>query len=154
MNRLDRLKVPPVLDPNELREQIEGEVAQATAPKADPKLAATYTFAFRYATPVRTFEGTFTNKILTVGERLRMGDLMARLLNGQTIDALPNDVTSLARAIAWMTFSLQGERPEWARNLATLEDESVIYALFAEVWSHQTTFLGRANDTEPKAANK
>ena len=152
MNRLDRLKAPPTLDPDELREELDAQSEQASTPVADPKLARSYTFPFRFKSGPKVYEGTFTNKILTVGERMKVGALFARITGGGAVDSLPSDVTSLARAIAWMTYSLEGERPEWARNLAMLDDDAVIYALFGEVWSHQTTFLGRADDAAAKAA--
>jgi len=158
VSRLDRLKAPPTLDPNALREQVDAAHDEAEAPKADPKAdpktARAYTFPFRFQSGPHVYEGTFTNRVLTVGERMKVGTLFARITGGVAIEALPTDVTSLARAIAWMTYSLEGERPAWARNLAELADDGVIYALFAEVWSHQTTFLGRANNAEPATAGQ
>lgn len=154
MSRLDRLKAPPTIDPNALREQVDAAHDEAEAPKADPKAARSYTFAFRFASGPHVYEGTFTNRVLTVGERMKVGALFARITGGVAIESLPTDVTSLARAIAWMTYSLEGERPTWARNLAELADDGVIYALFAEVWSHQATFLGRANNAEQAPAGQ
>lgn len=143
---------PPAPSPDEIRERIERQAEAPTAVAPDPRLQREYVFPFRFETKTRVLEGTFTNRILTVRDRMRSGILAGELLGGVRFETLPPTAQQLAVMVAWMTFSLQKEgRPDWAKDLAQIDDDLLIYALYGEVWAHQATFLGRPDDTEPKA---
>ena len=138
--------------PDELRDRLDAEVTRAPANVPSSKNAREYVFPFRFEGDGRTYEGTFKNRILTVGDRMRAGALASDLVAGRAFSSLPGAAQQLAVAISWMTYSLDREmRPDWARDLSAIEDERVIFSLYGEVWDHQSTFLGKKDDPEPKA---
>lgn len=152
--------MPPTfdeVDPAAMREAVDRQVDEKTsAPAAkaargdDPRLKREYTFEFRYVAQDGTVhEGRFKNRILTVGERMRAGTLSSDLVGGRSYASLPGEAQQFATAVGWMTFSLDPKvRPDWAANLARIDDENLLLALFGEVWAHQNTFLGRADQAE------
>jgi hypothetical protein len=131
-------------DPDEMRDRIDAQFKESEEATPDnPKLARDYVFAFKYESKSRVYEGKFKNKILNVGERMRCGALASELIGGKSYDSVPPIVKQLALITSWMTYSLDRKtRPDWATNLSAIEDENVLFALYAEVWDHQSTFLG------------
>lgn len=130
--------------PDELRDRIDQGAPEAPT---DPKRARVYTFDFKHQTPDGfLYEGRFQNRVLTVGDRIKQGVLFSDLINNRPRDSVSNSAVQLAQAVSWMTYSISREmRPEWASDLGKVEDEDAVFALFAEVWSHQCTFLGRSH---------
>jgi hypothetical protein len=60
---------------------------------------------------------------------------------GLNADSFDEETTNLNAMISHMTISLV-ERPEWAKNLANLDDVSLLEALWTEVQAHEATFHG------------
>ncbi len=162
-HNVDRLKVPaPLGGPtaNDLRDRLEAQAAkkeeEKEAGEEDKSLAAKrnreYTFQFNYTSGDQVYAGLFKNRILNVNERMRAGALTSDLLMGRPMDSIPGTSRDLAIAVAWMTLSLDAKRPPWAADLSTIDDEVLVMKLYGEVWDHQATFLGRADNAKPASA--
>lgn len=114
---------------------------QPAAPEKDPRTQETWTFHFSYTAPRGdVFKGTFTNRILTVFEQTRLAAIVARLQDGQPVEAIDPSIRILNAAIAHMTISLT-ERPEWAKNLGGLRDLPLIFELWEKVQGHEDYFF-------------
>lgn len=141
----ERLK-PVHLDdeaPNE-----EKAVQENPEKPEDPKNNREYTFRISH-TDGRgtTYEGKFRNRVLTLGDRRRVGVIRARLADGlppEALDEITNEINFMA---SHLTVSLQ-ERPDWAKDLLGLDDLGTLQAIFAEVADHEATFLGRRENPE------
>lgn len=155
-NPADRLRVPNMMDtgpsPEDLKQALEDKATAAPPELKDSKKERIYKFPFSWTAPSgEVFEGTFTNNILPVGARIKAGAVTAELIGNKPFEAIPDAARNLAVALGWMAYSLNKEgRPEWATNLNDIDDENLVLALFGEVWDHQATFLGRADN--PKSA--
>jgi hypothetical protein len=146
------------VNPNELSmdhlapaEEMKQEVIAQSAPSeaqpapdlSDPRDKDEWTFQFDWtdARGVR-WPGTFTNKILSMGETDGVAALFARFVAGQPWNAIIPDVRITAHAIAHMTFSLANEgRPPWATNLRAVKDPQLILALWGKVGSHEARYF-------------
>lgn len=129
-----RLEAVPQSTPDELKEA----ASEPPAPPADPRGNVSYTFAFKDEIGGKALEGSFTNKVPSVGETRMIGVLRAQLANGVPYDQLDDFTKEVNLMVAHMTVSLRA-KPEWAKNLDLL-DVSVIQALYGEVAAHETTF--------------
>lgn len=139
----------PAPSPEELRDRIDAKATAKPEESADPRTQREYTFPFSYESGAKVYRGTFKNRILRVKERMLAGQLAADLAGGRPFSHLPPAAQQLVMAVSWMTYSLDREkRPEWARDLSEIDDEAVLLALYLEVWAHQATFLGRADNPE------
>lgn len=154
------------LDDDELRSQLEAETqadeekkAEKEKPpekKADPRDKETYTFNFKWTSGRGvTYSGTFTNKILAIGEKQQVSVLESNFNGGQPYDSIESMQQIINRGIAHMTFSLVSREKmvpkDWAKNLRKLHDENLVIALFGEVSAHEAIFHGRveAQDESP-----
>lgn len=140
------------IDEGDLREAVQSTVVnpeeakpeEKEEDKPDERRNEVYPFQFEYKDDNgKVWKGGFVNHALNIGTKGRVGIAFSALNGGQPISSIPSDTLLSHRAIAHMTFSLK-ERPPWAKNLATLFDEEIIYALFAEVAEHERVFHGRA----------
>lgn len=125
---------------DEIVEQDPGAKVMALDPN-DPKGREEYTFRLRWTDGrSKLWEGEFTNKILSIGERQMAGTLRARFSNVafDRLDALTSEINFIT---AHLTFSLK-DKPEWAKNLRDLKDIALIQAIYEEVASHEATFFG------------
>lgn len=122
--------------------QTQPEQAAPQPPvRPDPRDEDEWTFQFSWTDPRgKTYTGTFTNKILTMGEQQSMAALITRFTAGAPWDALLPDVQITTRAIAHMTFSLT-KRPPWASDLRKVKDPALILALWGRVASHETRYF-------------
>lgn len=127
----------------------EGKAQQETAGKAEDVKAAAmrnraYTFAFEYAAKSgKRYAGTFTNRVPDIRTKMMIGTLRAQMTGGQPTNSLDTETFNVSLMVAHMTYSLDENRPDWAKDLRNLDDVDVVYALFEEVSSHESTFLGR-----------
>ncbi|MFA4944440.1 MAG: hypothetical protein WC789_07040 [Lentisphaeria bacterium] len=142
---VDRL-TPGHLSADALREEMEqqGEkkAAEAVPPEEGGKHEREYTWTFRWKDGRgRVWEGEFTNKVLPIRDRQRVGQLQARLAGGIPYEQLDPDTRGINRMIAHLTFSLK-KRPKWAEDLQALEDVQLLSELYVEVIDHESTFLG------------
>ena len=129
----------------ELREQVEGaSVPEKPKPEEgpDPRGEKLYTFSIEYTDARgKEWKGQFTSKILSIHERSQVGATRAMLAGGQPTSSVDPLTAELNLCVAHMTWSLV-KRPDWAENLRALEDPALLQAIFAEVDSHESYFLG------------
>lgn len=120
-------------------------------PTADARCKNRYTFDIDHTQPNGTrYTGRFTNKILTLGEKITVGITRARLQMGVPLDAITTDTYNLL----FMTTSLQQslvERPKWAEDLLSLESEDLVRAIFDQCDAHERIFRGERPSAAPGA---
>ena len=151
----NRITPTHLLDPESLEvptdEDLKGQVSRATAvldgpanepTKPDPRGEKSYTFQLDYEDARgKKWAGQFTNKILNIHERQKVGTMRAMLSGGQPFDSLDELTSELNLMVAHLAFSLT-EKPKWAANLRALEDYQLLQAIYEEVNSHESYFLG------------
>ena len=130
----------------ELKEEIQNEIEapKPPIPENEPKLKKEYPFEFKWTdSRGKVWAGEFRNRILSIGDREKVGIMRARLSGGQPYDSLDPLTQELNLMIAHMTFSLDEEdRPNWAKDLREVTDIRLIQALYGEVLKHEATFFG------------
>lgn len=139
----------------ELRQDVEEhvEVEAKKEDKKDPKIKEVYVFPFKYTTPSgKVYSATFSNSILSIGEKMNVSALESTFNAGQPYDSIQPIQQIINRGIAHMTFSLKKRENQipkgWADNLRMLKDEDLVLALFGEVSAHEGTFHGRNTPEE------
>lgn len=122
-------------------------------PEADPMDEPEWTFEFSFTAPRgKVFAGTFTNRILSVGETQDVGSLRGRMANGVPWAQLDPTTAALNQAISHMRLSFwDTERknfrgPAWARDLRKLFDHEVIWLLWEKVRAHEARFFRLGED--------
>jgi hypothetical protein len=141
---VEKLMKTQMPDPDALREEIEKgeELEEEEADEKNTKTKEECTFKFDWKSPAgKRYHGEFTNSILTINQRTQAGVLQARLSRGVPYDALDPLTRELNMIVAHLTFSLK-KRPDWAKDLTSLQDFRVLQELYLEVASHEATFLG------------
>lgn len=119
-----------------------------------PKLEKEYTFSFSHRTLTKHYQGAFTNKILSIRERQFAGLLQARFAAGVPFDQMSPFTRELNLILAHLEVSLV-KRPDWAQDLASIEDYTVLQEIYSEVASHEATFLGyEATQEEGEGTSK
>jgi hypothetical protein len=137
----------PTMD--EMKRNVEASLEPAPSADDAKKLRMQerrYTFQFKFETKTKeTFSGIFTSTIPDVKTRGLIGVLRAQLAGGMSYGSLDPFTNELNLMIATLTFVLSETKdmPSWAKDLRTIVDADVVYALFEEVSAHETTFLGR-----------
>lgn len=137
----------PAVPNLEAEREAQSEASKPEAkpkPKIDPrKLKKVYTFDLVYVDghSVR-HEGVFESHILSMQDRSQVGVIEARLGGGQPWEALPPATRADNAMLAHLIVALK-VRPAWAQDLQAILDPGLIWALYAEVASHEATFLGR-----------
>lgn len=108
----------------------------------DPRNAEQYTFTLRHRDARnKLWEGTFTSKILSIGERQLVGVMRSRYQGGATLESLDASTADLNLKLAHLSYSLVNY-PKWAERMRELKDPGVIDAIYQEVASHEAFFLG------------
>jgi hypothetical protein len=140
---------------NELRAEIEATqraVQEApftagpppAAPGQDPREKKLYSFDIEYkGARGQITKGRFTNKILSIGEKISVGTMRARLQMGVSLDAMDVDTYNMLFRVTWLQQSLT-EKPKWAEDLLALESEGLIKDIFDKVDAHERYFRGEA----------
>lgn len=114
--------------------------------KPDPRGEREYTFQFKWANGHgKTWEGKFTNKILSIRERQLAGLLRARLAGGMPVESLDELTGDINLMLSHMAYSLI-EKPKWAQDLTALEDVRLLTEIYMEVLDHEDYFLGYRTD--------
>ena len=146
MNDLERtLSMPHLGDMEELKEKAEVVADnKKESNKSDPKLKKVYTFELNHTDKLgKSWKGTFENHILSIRETQTVGIMQARLSGGMLYESIDPVTRELNYILSHLSVSLSSEvRPEWAKDLQSLEDAGVLYALYGEVAKHTNTFLG------------
>jgi len=131
----------------DLRDEATAAVAAATAPVDDKAgmRQESYTFPLDFtAENGKTYRGTFTHRCASMGQRLAIGALRAKLTGGMTYESLDPFTRELTMMVADLSITLEDKgRPEWAKDLRELKDADVIYRLWEVAALHEATFLGR-----------
>jgi hypothetical protein len=131
-------------------EDLKEEVANAVEPEKkkiedrmnDPRNAEHYTFTLQHRDARnQLWEGTFTTKILSIGERQLVGVMRSRYQGGAPLESLDASTADINMKLAHLTYSLV-HFPKWAEKLRELKDPGVIDAIYQEVASHEAFFLG------------
>lgn len=136
----DHLEEP--VDPEAIKKKLDEKSGKQDPFANDPKGQEKYTFPFRWVDGRgKVWEGQFTNKILTIGERQLAGALRSHLARGISAGVLDDFTNELNLIISHLTYSLT-EKPDWAQNLTDLQNPRVLQALYEEVLAHEATFLG------------
>jgi hypothetical protein len=142
------------LDPKHLmtasEEELKAQVAETAKavdetpdPDApDPRGEKKYTFQINYTDARgKVWKGQFTNHILSISERQQVGVMRSILGGGRPLESLDALTVEINLMVAHMMQSLD-KRPDWAKNLRTLEDPGLLQAIYTEVDSHESFFLG------------
>lgn len=131
---------------SKLREEVEAQVnpeKKASADRADdPRNEERYTFTTSYKDGRgKLWQGTFTTKILTLGDRQMVAVLRTRYQAGTPLEAMDATTADLNMKLAHLSFSLV-DCPKWAENLRELSDPGIVEVVYEEVASHEAFFLG------------
>lgn len=119
---------------------------------ADPREKKLYSFDIEHkGARGQITKGRFTNKILSIGEKISVGTMRARLQMGVSLDAMDVDTYNMLFRVTWMQQSLT-EKPAWANDLLALESEGLVAAIFDKVDSHERFFRGEAPGAAPSQA--
>jgi len=131
-------------------DDLKGRVEASSVPedpksnpeKPDPRGEKKYTFNLEYKDARgKIWTGQFTTKILNIHERSQVGAMRSMLGAGQPLNSFDAMTAEVNLMISHLAYSLV-EKPDWAENLRTLEDPGIIQAIFTEVDSHESFFLG------------
>lgn len=138
-----------LIDDTSTAELKEAAVAAAVDKPADENKQAmreeSYTFPFDFtAGNGKRYTGSFTHTCASMGQRLAIGSMRARLTGGATYESLDAFTRELTLMIADLEITLDDKgRPEWAKDLRSVKDVDVIYKLWEVAALHEVTFLGR-----------
>ena len=144
----DRLQPKHLLETSDedLKKQVE-EATQApqTEPDPDapdPRGEKKYTFQINYTDARgKVWKGQFVNHVLSIHERQQVGVMRSILGGGRPLESLDALTVEINLMVAHLMHSLD-QRPEWAKNLRNLEDPGLLQAIYTEVDSHESFFLG------------
>lgn len=148
--------MPQMKSPEEVKNELDRkeESPEAVVEKLDdPKLKETYDFTIDYTNARgRTWRGPFTNKILDFDDISKVGIIKANMFGGMPIHCFDAYTIDHNEKLAHLTVSLVS-RPDWCEGgkLSRLKDKGLLDAIYAEVSSHEVTFLG--SETDQKAGD-
>jgi hypothetical protein len=132
-------------NPDELVEELKQDAGAETreeGPKEDPRSEEEWTFHFKWQSPKGIlYAGSFTNRILSVGDKQAAGIMQAKLGAGMPSDSLDPLTSELNFIISRLSFSLT-DKPDWAKNLRDIKEVPLLQALYTEVASHEAIFFG------------
>ena len=123
------------------RKNISEVVAGESEEKSQaPRVGRTKKFQIRHETSDGSILiGEFTNKILTISDRIAIGGLMARMAGGVSYESLDPATRQLAEVVSHLQCSLK-EKPSWFGDLLGEEDMVLIEKIWEEVASHEAMF--------------
>lgn len=149
------LEAPELPSDDELRESVvkgtleredKGPEKGVKRRSDDRRSHREFTFSLNFMDETgKAWLGEFTTKILSIHDRQRSGILRAQLGGGLPLESFDAVTAELNMIMAHLTFSLT-QRPPWAESLRTLDDPSILQAIYAEVASHEAFFLGWTTD--------
>lgn len=85
------------------------------------------------------YDGDFTNKILSLGQRSVVGALQAKFADGVPYETLDYDTRRLNEMVAHLSVSLV-RRPDWFKDIAGIYDVDLLQVVYAEVLTHEAEF--------------
>lgn len=126
----------------EVEKVVEPEKKRIEDRMSDPRNAEQYTFTLKHRDARnKLWEGTFTTKILSIGERQLVGVMRSRYQGGQALESLDASTADINMKLAHLSYSLV-HAPKWAEKLREIKDPGVLDAIYQEVASHEAFFLG------------
>jgi hypothetical protein len=144
--------IPELKSAAQLAAEIKGD-GEKQPETPDPKDAKEYSFELAWTDPRgHTWTGSFTNRILNIGERRKAKIFKAQLGGNVSVEALDVDAWQLNGILAHVAFSLI-RKPEWAKDLEKIEELGVVYAIWKEVDSHEARFHRRGPASEDSAGS-
>lgn len=148
MPSLDELRLPS----HKTEELVESvRRGDSASPAADPRDSEEYSFYFEYANKRgEVYEGRFVNRILTLEQTQQVHILKARMLQSVPVSALSEEIAATTQVLAHMSISLE-HKVEWAKDLRTLRDPSVVWKLWAKVEDHESHYFRMDQDTESRS---
>ena len=93
----------------------------------------------------KIYVGTFTSRILTIGDQIAVGKLRVAMSNGLSWSQVDPLTNSLLEKVSHLSISLT-ERPDWSKDLMGIYDIRVLDAIYKEVSAHEGRFLGLSQD--------
>lgn len=116
---------------------------KSAIPLDDPQRHLEYTFEFSHTDDTgKVWNGSFTNRVLNIAQKIQIGVVRARRLQGAPMASVSPRTLELLYIIGWMEESLT-KRPAWAKDLLDLTDEDLVEQLWLIVARHESIFLGR-----------
>jgi hypothetical protein len=127
----------------DFKQEVEEMQAPTPAdPEKDPRSKKEYPFDLDWIDGRgKHWTGKFVNRILSIGDRQKVGMMRAHMAGNVPYEALDPETAEINLIVAHVTFSLT-EKPSWARDLLAVEDPALLRAIYAEVVAHEATFLG------------
>jgi len=126
-----------------LKEEIDGRGKKPTTTGKDPRKELEYTFFFKWVDDNgKSWDGEFTNRILSIREMQSVGIMRSRLGGGVPIDSLDTTTSDINLMVSHLTYSLK-VRPDWAQDLLSLTEIDLLYSIYQEVLAHEGFFRGR-----------
>lgn len=148
MPSLDELRLPSQKTQDLVEAVKRGEPA-VTGP--DPRDSEEYSFYFEHVNRRgEVYEGRFTNRILTLEQTQQVHVLKARMLQSMPASALSDEIAATTQILAHMSISLD-HKVEWAKDLRSLRDPSVVWKLWAKVEDHESHYFRLGEDSEASA---
>lgn len=140
----------------EEKERVDREFEAASKP-AEPAEAEEFpaelckpeaTFTIDYTSPAgKRYYGEFTNRILTVGQKIKVDVVRARRMLGAPREAMTDSIMGLLLMVTWMEESLVS-RPKWAEDLLSIREEVLVESAFEKIAEHERCFHRRAKIAE------
>jgi hypothetical protein len=145
--------MPRIGDPDEALAAAQNVTTnQAPTTALDPKTAEEYTFDIDIVDGAgKHLKGTFTNKILSIEERMNVGLSVARMTGGIPYISLDEESAGLIETVAQLNACLKKPWPPWFVLYGddALKSTRALYAIFAEVAAHEATFRGPSKAPPP-----
>jgi len=136
------------INPPHLQE-LKKDIAEKQKPKKvepdpieDPRAKREYPFHFSWTDGSgKVWEGSFTNRILSIRDRQNVGVMRSRLQAGVPVESLDELTYEINLMVAHMSYSIV-KCPDWAEDLLSLTDVRLLQAIYEEVIAHEAFFLG------------
>lgn len=129
----------------------EAKLLEQVPEKPDPKKEIEYTFPFAYVDGSgKKWEGTFTHRVPNLSQRDQIDFIAARMKAGMPVEQWAIAAVERHYMMAHLQICLV-DKPDWAKDLTQLHDATILEKLYAEVASHEATFLGLGQSQESGA---
>ncbi len=134
--------VPGSPDPEKALADLEAESEKDEFPEDDPRGQETLEFSIDWKHPRtgKRLKGKFKNRILTVQDRISVGNLRAMLASHTPFEALDLETRYLTEVQAHLTVSL-AKKPPWF-DATEMKDARIVYEVYGKVQDHERFFRG------------
>lgn len=127
---------------------------QDGSPPPDPRDKKVWEFDFAWASPRgELFAGHFRSIIRGQRQRSASDNFRNQLCAGMPWDSIAPRRRLLNGALGFLEFALDPRaRPDWAKDLTTIEWDDLILALYEEVFSHEKVYFRLGENQSAGAA--